>query len=57
MPVPVQLDKVREDFLDVIERVRPLGMPGNLGDLPWRQIAVDVLGELQTLFAKLVDFF
>jgi len=57
MPVPVQLDEIREDFLDVIERVRPLGMPGNLGDLPRRQVAVDVLGELQALFAELVDFF
>jgi hypothetical protein len=30
---------------------------GNLGDLPGRQVAVDVLGELLALLAELVDFF
>jgi hypothetical protein len=29
----------------------------DLGDLPGRQVAVDVLGELQALLAELVDLF
>jgi hypothetical protein len=32
-------------------------MPCDLGDLPGRQVAVDVLGELLALFAELIDFF
>lgn len=53
----MQLDKVSEDFVDVIRRVRPLGMArNNLGDLPRRQITVNLFGELLAFLGQLVDF-
>jgi hypothetical protein len=57
VPVAVQLDEVGEDFVDVVQRVGPLGVARDLGDLPGRQVAVDVLGELLALLAELVDLF
>ena len=57
MPVAVQLDKVGKDVPNVVQRVRPFGVPGNLGDLPGRQNAVDVFGELLAFFGQLLDFF
>ena len=55
--VSVQFDEVSEDVADVVQRVRALGMPRNLGDLPRREVRIDVFGELQALLAELVDFF
>jgi len=57
MPVAVKLDEIGEDLVDVVERVGTLRMPCDLGDLPRRQVAVDVLGELLALLAELIDFF
>ena len=57
MPVAVHFDKVGEDFADVVQRVRALGVAGDLGDLPRRQIAVNVFGQLLALFGQLLDFF
>ena len=36
---------------------RPLGVARDFGDLPRRQIGIDVLGEAQALLVELVDFF
>jgi hypothetical protein len=55
VPVAVQLDEVGEDFVDVVQRVGPLGVARDLGDLPGREVAVDVLGELLALLAELVN--
>ena len=55
MPVAVQLDKMGEDFIDVVQRIRALGVPCNFGDLPGRQVAVDVFGELLAFLGQLVD--
>ena len=41
----MQLFEVGEQGLDVIERIGPLRMPGQLGDLPSRQIGKDLLGQ------------
>jgi hypothetical protein len=57
VPVAMQLDEIREDLVDVIQRVGTLRMAGDLGDLPGRQVAVDVLGQLLALLAQLVDLF
>ena len=54
--VAMQLHKVREDFVDVVQRVGALGVAGNLGDLPGREVAVDVFDELLAFFAELVNF-
>jgi len=56
MPVAVKLHIVGEYFVDVIQRVRALGVAGDLGDLPGREVAVDVFGELLAFLGKLVDF-
>ncbi len=56
VPVTVHLDEVGEDLAHVVEGVGPLGVAGDLRDLPGRQLAVDVLGELLALAAELVDF-
>ncbi len=50
--VAVQLVKVGEDSSDVVERVRALRMPRDLRDLPRRELAVDVLGELLALLGE-----
>ena len=49
VPVAVQLHKIGENLVDVVERIRPLRMPCNLCDLPRRQIAVNVFGKLLAL--------
>ena len=54
---PCSSSEVGEDLVHVVQRVGPLRMAGDLGDLPGRQAAVDVLGELQALLAQLVDLF
>ena len=54
--VAMQLDKVGEYFLNVVQRVGALGVPSNFGDLPGRELAVDILGQLQAFFGQLVDF-
>ena len=39
--IAVQLDEVREQALDIIERRRPARMPGHLHTLPRRQVLVE----------------
>ena len=57
MPVAVQFHKIGEDFVDVVQRVGTLGVAGDLGDLPGREVAVNVFGELLAFLGQLVDFF
>ena len=57
VPVPVHLDEVGEAVAHIVQRVGALGMARDLGDLPGREVAVDVLGQLQALFAELLDLF
>ena len=56
MPVAVHLDKVGKALAHIVQRVRTLDMAGNLGDLPGRQIAVYILGQLQAFLAQLLYF-
>src|ERR1700676_2717318 len=49
--VAVQLDEVREEHRDVIQRVRPLGVPGDLGALPGTEMAIKFLAKLDHLLA------
>ena len=56
MPVAVQFDKVGKEFVNVIQRVGPLGVARNFGDLPRRQVAVDVFRQLLAFLCQLVDF-
>ena len=56
MAVTVQLHKMGEQFVHIVHGVRALGVAGNLGDLPGRQITVDVFGKLLAFFGQLVDF-
>src|SRR6184192_1223696 len=53
--IAVQLAKVAEQRIDVIERVGPLRMTRDLRDLPGRQLAVDFPGELLALLGKARD--
>ncbi len=50
--VAVQLAEIREQAIDVIERVRPLRMPRDLRDLPRRELRIDVLRELLALLLQ-----
>jgi len=45
--VAVQLLEIRKHMGRIVQRVRALGVPGHLGDLPGRELGVDVL--LQSL--------
>ena len=56
MAVAVHLDKIGEQRIHIVQRVGTLGMARDLGDLPGRQVAVDVFGQLLAFFAQLVDF-
>ena len=56
MSIPVQLNEVGEYLIDIVKRVRALGMPGDFGDLPRGQIAVDIFGELLAFLRQLFDF-
>ena len=55
--IAVHFHKVGENFTDVIQGVGALGMTGNFGHLPGRQVRINVFGQLMALFAELVDFF
>ena len=57
MPIAVEFDEIGEYFVDIVQRVGTLGMAGNLGDLPRREVRIDVLGELLALLAELIDLF
>ena len=57
MPVAMQFDKIGEYLADVVQRVGPLGMARNFGDLPGREHAVDIFGELLAFLGQLIDFF
>ena len=52
--VAVQLNEAGEQALDVVQRVGAVGVTGDFGDLPGREAAVDVLGELDSLDRKSV---
>ena len=57
MPVAVQFNEIGEDFMHIVQRVRALRMARDFGDAPGRQLGIDVLRELLTLAAELVDLF
>ena len=57
MPIPMQFHEIREDFIHVVHRVRPLGVAGDLGDLPRRELAVNVFRQLQAFLRELIDLF
>ena len=50
--VAVQFNPVRKTALNVIERERPLSVPGDLDPLPSRQIAVNVTARFPKLYLK-----
>jgi hypothetical protein len=50
--VAVQFDPVNKTALNVIERERPLSVPGDLDPLPSRQIAVNVTARFPKLDLK-----
>ena len=52
----MQLHKMGEYLVDVVQRVGALRVAGNFGDLPGRERAVNVFNQLLALFAELVDF-
>src|SRR5206468_12330600 len=54
-PIAMQLAKVGEQRVDVIERIGSLRMPRHQRDLPGRQLAVDFLRKELTLFRKTRD--
>ena len=54
--VTVQLDKIGEQLVHIIQGVGALGVACDLGDLPRVQIAVNVFGELLAFFTELIDF-
>jgi len=41
---------------DVIQRIGPLRVAGDFGNLPRRQITVDVFNQLLAFFTQLLDF-
>jgi len=55
--IAMHLGEVGENFRDIVERVRAIGMARDLGDLPGREAAIDVLGQLQALLGELPDLF
>ena len=56
MPVAMHLHKVGEYFVDIVKGIGALRVTGNLGDLPRREVTVDVFGELLAFFGELVYF-
>ena len=55
--VAMQLFEVREHMFHVIKGIRPLGMTRDEGDLPRRELAVDVLGQGLALDFQAADLF
>ena len=55
--VTVHLDKIREHGLDIIQRIRPVRMAGDLDLLPGSQPGVDLGAQLVGLFVELEDLF
>ena len=55
MPVSVHLDEIGKNLAHVVKGVRTLGMSGYFGDLPRRQITVDVFGKLLALLRELLN--
>ena len=53
--IAVQLVEIGEHAGDIVERVRALGMPCHLRDLPRGQFRVDLLGQQLTLLGQAVD--
>ena len=53
--VAVHLDKIGEDVVDVVHRVGPLRVAGDLGDLPRIEVAVNGFGQLLAFFVQLVN--
>ena len=54
-PIAVQLLKVREALVDVVERVRPLRMARELGDLPCGQVGEDAARQRLALVPEARD--
>ena len=54
--VAVQLLKVGEDIVGVIQRIGALRVPRNLRHLPRPKPRINVFGELQALLAQPLDF-
>ena len=53
--VAMQLVEIGEQLVDIVQRVRALGVARDLRDLPRAEAGVDVLGELQALLAQPFD--
>jgi hypothetical protein len=53
--VAVKLLEIGEQRLDIIQRVRALRMTRHLRYLPWRQLAIHVLGQCLALFRQARD--
>jgi hypothetical protein len=55
MAVAVDLDEILEEIIYIIQRVRPLGMAGDLDDLPGGELRADLGPLLFDLLAELGD--
>jgi hypothetical protein len=53
--IAVQFLEVAEDIVDVVQRVRTLGVACHLRNLPRMQLAVDLLGERVALLLQPAD--
>src|SRR5690349_9660485 len=54
-PVAVELEKIAEDLPNVIECAGALGVPGQLGPLPRRQLPVEFMLQLGKFHPQLAD--
>ena len=55
--VAVQFVEVGEDLVHVVHRVWTLRVARDLRNLPWRELGVDVFGQLLALLGQAVDLF
>jgi len=53
----MHLDPIGEDAVDIIQGIRPTGMPGNLDPIPGGHLAVDFLLKPLKFVLELNDFF
>ena len=54
--ITVHFHEIGKNFAHIVQGVRTIGMPGNFGNLPRCQVAVDIFGQLVAFFAQLIDF-
>ena len=54
--ITVKLHKIRENRVDVIQRIGPLGMARHHRDLPCIQLGVDILGQRIAFLLQAADF-